>query len=63
MHGAKNYPFHKLKSDLDIPLEDGTGDDEYLEKLTSILPGIIDEVNQILFFIYWGGYFKRRQTR
>ena len=30
MHGKKNYPFQKRKSDLDIELLDGTGDQEYL---------------------------------
>lgn len=33
IHGARNFPFHKEKSDLDIGLEDGTGDDVYLEQL------------------------------
>ncbi len=37
MHGAKNYPFQKEKSDLDIELVDGTRDDEYLTKLESAL--------------------------
>ncbi len=30
MHGANNYPMHKERSHLDIPLADGTKDDEYL---------------------------------
>jgi acetoin utilization deacetylase AcuC-like enzyme len=30
MHGDKNFPFHKEQSDLDIPLDDGVGDEEYL---------------------------------
>ena len=30
MHGARNFPFVKEASDLDIELADGTGDDEYL---------------------------------
>ena len=30
MHGARNFPFAKEASDLDIELADGTGDDEYL---------------------------------
>jgi acetoin utilization deacetylase AcuC-like enzyme len=30
IHGAKNFPFHKATSDLDIELPDGTEDDEYL---------------------------------
>ena len=33
MHGGKNYPLHKEHSDLDIPLEDGTGDKLYLSLL------------------------------
>ena len=33
MHGRNNYPFKKETSDLDIPLEDGTGDEEYLKIL------------------------------
>lgn len=30
IHGAKNYPFQKERSDLDIGLDDGVRDDEYL---------------------------------
>ncbi|MBI5712665.1 MAG: histone deacetylase [Chloroflexi bacterium] len=33
IHGAKNFPLHKEKSDLDIELADGTGDDDYLSEL------------------------------
>ncbi len=33
IHGKKNFPFKKEKSDLDIALDDGTGDDEYLAEL------------------------------
>lgn len=33
MHGARNYPFAKEASDLDIELPDGCGDDAYLEQL------------------------------
>jgi acetoin utilization deacetylase AcuC-like enzyme len=31
VHGARNYPFRKETSDLDIALEDGAGDAAYLE--------------------------------
>lgn len=31
VHGAGNYPFRKEESDLDLALEDGTGDEEYLD--------------------------------
>lgn len=33
IHGAKNFPFHKQKSDLDIELDDGTTDRVYLDML------------------------------
>jgi acetoin utilization deacetylase AcuC-like enzyme len=33
IHGAKNFPFHKEQSDLDIALDDGAGDAEYLAAL------------------------------
>lgn len=34
IHGARNFPFLKQRSDLDIHLADGTGDDDYLAALT-----------------------------
>lgn len=33
IHGAKNFPFYKQMSDLDLELPDGTGDDRYLSLL------------------------------
>jgi acetoin utilization deacetylase AcuC-like enzyme len=33
LHGRKNYPVRKRTSDLDVHLEDGTGDDAYLAAL------------------------------
>jgi acetoin utilization deacetylase AcuC-like enzyme len=41
MHGGKNYPFRKVPGRLDIELDDGTGDDEYLERLSRSLPRVI----------------------
>lgn len=43
MHGEKNYPFHKEKSHLDVPLADGTNDEEYLDLLAHHLPKLLDE--------------------
>ncbi len=37
LHGARNYPRVKPPSDLDVPLADGTGDDDYLAALDSAL--------------------------
>ncbi|MFC3414720.1 histone deacetylase family protein [Algoriphagus hitonicola] len=42
MHGAKNYPHRKEESDWDIPLEDGTGDQTYLEILSRSLDKFTD---------------------
>jgi acetoin utilization deacetylase AcuC-like enzyme len=33
IHGAKNFPFRKARSDLDIEVDDGTGDEAYLDAL------------------------------
>ena len=41
MHGRHNYPFHKEKSDLDVPLEESIEDDEYLNLLTKNLQQIL----------------------
>jgi len=37
IHGARNFPFSKEASDLDVELADGTGDDEYLWHLERAL--------------------------
>jgi acetoin utilization deacetylase AcuC-like enzyme len=41
MHGAQNFPFRKEVSDLDVPLEDGTGDGEYLPLLAHHLEDVL----------------------
>jgi len=41
MHGGKSYPFHKVAGCLDIELNDGTNDDEYLDQLFRTLPTAI----------------------
>ncbi len=43
MHGAKNYPMYKEQSDMDIPLEDGTRGEEYLQILYDTLPRLIEQ--------------------
>jgi acetoin utilization deacetylase AcuC-like enzyme len=37
LHGAKNFPFRKTTSDLDVPLPDGTRDADYLAALDRAL--------------------------
>lgn len=50
MHGAKNYPFRKQVSDLDIELDNDTGDEEYLRILKNTLPRLINEFAPDLMF-------------
>ena len=37
LHGARNYPFQRIPSDLDVDLPTGTGDAEYLQALAASL--------------------------
>ncbi|MEO7361992.1 MAG: histone deacetylase [Gemmatimonadaceae bacterium] len=41
MHGAKNFPFHKVPGTLDVELADGCGDDTYLSLLAEHLPRVV----------------------
>src|ERR1700754_471812 len=54
MHGRHNYPFRKEISDLDVPLEDGLGDEGYLALLRDNLPGLLDRVKPELVFYLSG---------
>jgi acetoin utilization deacetylase AcuC-like enzyme len=54
MHGEKNYPARKEKSNLDVELPDGTGDKIYLEKLDFHLKKLLDEVQPDFLFYQCG---------
>ena len=41
IHQQHNYPLFKPRSDLDVGLDDGAGDDEYLRRLASALPEVL----------------------
>ncbi len=43
MHGAKNFPFRKERSTLDVELDDGTGDTAYCSLLTAHLDRVLDD--------------------
>ncbi|MES2112557.1 MAG: histone deacetylase [Bacteroidota bacterium] len=54
IHGANNFPFRKEKSDLDLSLPDGTGDEEYLALLKDTLPRLIGQ-QKTDFIFYLAG--------
>jgi len=54
MHGAKNYPFRKEDSDLDIELPNNITDEEYLSILKETLPNLIN-IHQPDFMYYLCG--------
>ncbi len=54
LHGAKNFPFRKQASDLDIEFADGTGDAPYLEALQQALDRVFDSFGPELV-IYLAG--------
>ncbi|MEE4206383.1 MAG: histone deacetylase [Erythrobacter sp.] len=43
LHAEKNFPVRKARSNCDVPLPDGLGDDGYMEALAAHLPRIIDD--------------------
>lgn len=52
IHGDRNFPLRKVKSDLDVPLPDGIEDDEYLDRLESALEISFDKSRpDIVFYL------------
>jgi acetoin utilization deacetylase AcuC-like enzyme len=62
MHGAKNFPFRKMPSDLDIELADGTGDEDYLAALADGLAVVFQRLTPDLV-IYLAGADPYREDR
>ena len=54
IHGANNYPLFKARSNLDIELPDGTGDNEYLNVLNHHLRTVFDAADPDLVFYLAG---------
>jgi acetoin utilization deacetylase AcuC-like enzyme len=54
LHGARNYPFQRISSDLDVDLPSGTGDDDYLEALADALDHAVLRANAELAFYLAG---------
>jgi acetoin utilization deacetylase AcuC-like enzyme len=52
VHGARNYPFQRIASDLDVDLPTGTGDDAYLDALAAALDRAIGAARaQLAFYL------------
>jgi acetoin utilization deacetylase AcuC-like enzyme len=60
IHGARNFPFHKEQSDLDIALADGTTDEPFLDALDKGLQHALGEFTPELV-IYLAGADPFRQ--
>ena len=54
MHGERNYPADKMRSDLDVALKDGTSDGEYLAALGHHLPAVLDAARADIAFYLAG---------
>lgn len=54
MHGKSNYPLHKECSDLDVPLEDGCDDRNYLYLLERHLEALLDTLRPNFVFYQSG---------
>jgi acetoin utilization deacetylase AcuC-like enzyme len=51
MHGERNYPLNKMRSNLDVPLRDGAGDAEYLDALQRHLPKVLEADTDMAFYL------------
>jgi len=54
MHGANNYPFHKERSDLDLPLPDDTDENTYLKLVDESISKLLKAVKPDFAFFLSG---------
>jgi acetoin utilization deacetylase AcuC-like enzyme len=54
MHAEHNYPAFKPRGSLDIGLESGAGDREYLDRLRDALPAVLASSPEIAFYVAGG---------
>lgn len=62
VHCRANYPVRKQQSDVDVGLDPGIGDDEYLAVIDGLLPSLLDRVRPDLVF-YNAGVDPHRDDR
>ncbi len=51
LHGARNYPFERFPSDMDVDLPDGTADRAYLESLERTLDAVLAVRYDLAFYL------------
>ena len=51
LQGARNFPFRRVPSDIDVELDDGTGDRDYLHALADVLPAIAAHRPDLLLYL------------
>ena len=61
-HCSSNFPLHKQCSDVDLPLADGLGDDDYLVAVGDRIPALLDQVKPQLV-LYNAGVDPHRSDR
>jgi acetoin utilization deacetylase AcuC-like enzyme len=54
LHGARNYPFQRIPSDLDVDLPTGTGDSDYLRALDDALDAALPRARPDVAFYLAG---------
>jgi len=54
LHGARNYPFTRIPSDLDVDIASGTGDGRYLRALSEALDFALDRARPTFAFYLAG---------
>lgn len=50
VHGRTNFPHHKAQSDIDVALDDGIADREYLDLIEALLPSLLARERPDLVF-------------
>ena len=59
IHGKNNFPYKKERSDLDIALDDGTGDAKYLEELKQGVTYSLEQIDaQLVIYLAGADPFK-----
>ncbi len=62
MHAEKNFPVRKARSNRDLALPDGTGDDDYMDALSAHLPRLLDDYRPDLM-LYQAGVDPHQDDR